>query len=79
MDVNMTLVTNPRDPCIQIIPTLGPNVCNKYYLHWAIWMPRVSILALTVGSEGLGLRVGFVIWGLVQISGCRNQRFQVFV
>ena len=21
--------------------TLGPKVCN-YYLHWAIWIPRVS-------------------------------------
>ena len=31
---------NPRDPSIQIIPTLGPKVC-KYYLHWAIWIPRV--------------------------------------
>ena len=35
-------------------PTLGPKVC-KYYLHWAIWIPRV------------GLRVGYVesrAWGL---------------
>ena len=32
----------PRDPSIQIIPTLGPKVC-KYYLHWAIWIPRVNI------------------------------------
>ena len=30
---------NPRDPSIQIIPTLGPEVC-KYYLHWASWIPR---------------------------------------
>ena len=30
----------PRDPCIQIIPTLGPKVC-EYYLHWAIWIPGV--------------------------------------
>ena len=29
----------PRDPSIQIIPTLGPKVC-KYCLHWAIWIPR---------------------------------------
>ena len=29
-----------RDPSIQIIPTLGPKVC-KYYLHWAIRIPRV--------------------------------------
>ena len=38
----------PRDPCTQIIPTLGPKVC-KYYLHWAIWIPRVFGL----GSESL--------------------------
>ena len=31
-----------RDPSIQIIPTLGPKVC-KYYLHWAIWIPREGI------------------------------------
>ena len=29
-----------RDPSTQILPTLGPKVC-KYYLHWAIWIPRV--------------------------------------
>ena len=28
-----------RDPSIQIIPTLGAKV-YKYYLHWAIWIPR---------------------------------------
>ena len=33
--------TNPRDPCTQILPTLGPNVC-KYYLHWAIWILRAK-------------------------------------
>ena len=32
------LILIPRDPSIQIIPTLGPKVC-KYYLHWAIWIP----------------------------------------
>ena len=32
-------IRNPRDPSIQIIPTLGPKVC-KYYLHWAVWIPR---------------------------------------
>ena len=32
---------NPKDPSIQIIPTLGPEVC-KSYLHWAIWIPRES-------------------------------------
>ena len=26
---------NPRDPSIQIVPTLGPKVC-KYDLHWAL-------------------------------------------
>ena len=31
-----------RDPSIQIIPTLGPKVF-KYYLHWAIWIPRVTL------------------------------------
>ena len=29
-----------RDPIIQI-PTLGSKVC-KYYLHWAIWIPRAT-------------------------------------
>ena len=29
----------PRDQSIQILPTLGPKDC-KYYLHWAIWIPR---------------------------------------
>ena len=29
----------PRDPTIQVMPTLGPNVC-KCYLHWAIWIPE---------------------------------------
>ena len=24
------------------MPTLGPQVC-KYYLHWAIWIPRVTV------------------------------------
>ena len=28
-----------RGPSIQIMFTLGPKVC-KYYLHWAIWIPR---------------------------------------
>ena len=31
----------PRDPSIQVIPTLGSKVCN-YYLHWAVWIPRVG-------------------------------------
>ena len=32
---------SPRDPSIQIMPTLRPKVCT-YCLHWAIWIPRVS-------------------------------------
>ena len=31
----------PRDPSIQIIPTLGATV-RECYLHWAIWIPRGS-------------------------------------
>ena len=38
----MPTKATPTDPCIQIIPTLGPKVC-KYYLHWAIWIPRVLV------------------------------------
>ena len=34
--------TGYKDPSIQILPTLGPKVC-KYYPHWAIWSPRLSI------------------------------------
>ena len=37
----ISIHTNPRDPSLQIIPTLGPKVC-KCYLHWAIWIPRVT-------------------------------------
>ena len=37
----------PRGPnIIQIILTLGPIACKKYYLHWAIW-----ILYIAVNSE----------------------------
>ena len=36
---------NPRDPCTQILPALGPKVC-KYYLHWAIWIPRGILVPL---------------------------------
>ena len=36
---SVRLRENPRNPSIQILPTLGPKVC-KYYLHWAIWIPR---------------------------------------
>ena len=31
----------PKHPRIQIIPALGPTKC-KYYLHWDIWILRVS-------------------------------------
>ena len=43
-------LTIPRDPSIQIIPTLGPKVC-KYYLHWAIWIPRVFSLFGFIGTQ----------------------------
>ena len=47
----------PRDPCTQILPALGPKVC-KYYLHWAIWIPRV-LFSFSAGFrfEDKGLRV----------------------
>ena len=38
----------PRDPSIQIIPTLGPKVC-RYYLQWATWIPRVTSRAQPLG------------------------------
>ena len=41
---------NPRDPSIQIIPTLGPKVC-KYYLHWAIWIFRGTMRATGLMSR----------------------------
>ena len=31
-----------RDPSIQRIPALGPQVC-KHYLHWAIWISRERV------------------------------------
>ena len=34
-----------RDPSIHIMPALGPKVW-KYYLHWAIWIPRVLEMAV---------------------------------
>ena len=45
----------PRDPSIQIIHRLGPEVC-KYLQHWAIWISRVSL------ESGL-LTVQYRIWG----------------
>ena len=51
-------------PCTQIIPTLGPKVC-KYYLHWAIWIPRDFYSGLRVfHGASQGLRGGFTVWGL---------------
>ena len=41
-----------RDPSIQIIPTLGPKVC-KYYLHWAIWIPREISLNMMEPIKGI--------------------------
>ena len=54
--VNVRAV-NPKpipygDLSIQIIPTLGPKVC-RYYLHWAIWIPR-GILASFTGDRRQG-------------------------
>ena len=40
------------DPCIQIISTLCPKVC-KYYLHWAIWIPRVHPESQAVLDESV--------------------------
>ena len=40
---------SPRDPSIEILPTLGPKVC-KYDLHWAIWIPSLSFLIATQTS-----------------------------
>ena len=39
---------SPRDPCIQVLPTLGPEV-YKYYLHWVF------------GSLGVSLRMSTAI------------------
>ena len=40
---------SPGDPSLQIIATLGPKV-SKYYLHWAIWIPRET--EAPTGREG---------------------------
>ena len=52
----------PRDPSTQIIPTLGPEVC-KYYLHWAIWIPRVWVSMLFLGQ-----RSRYSAWGDVEVA-----------
>ena len=48
----------PRDPSIQTLPTLGPNVYN-YYLHWAMWILRgceLVEMSRCCALPGLGLR-----------------------
>ena len=57
----------PRDPKINNT-YIGPKVC-KYYLHWAIWIPRVISRTwllgqqrplpplLRIGDGGLGLGI----------------------
>ena len=42
----------PEDPSIQIILTLGPKV-YKYYLHWAIRIPR-GAFGLELNAPGGG-------------------------
>ena len=42
--------TIPGDPSVQIIPILGPKV-YKYYLLWAIWIPRDHGLAESGGDR----------------------------
>ena len=53
----------PRDPSIQILPTLGPKVC-KHYLHWAIWIPRGLARVAATGADGsvgnIGQEAGFM-------------------
>ena len=45
--------SNPRDPSIQIIHTLGPKVC-KQYMHWSFWILRVRVFSTCeVLSSGL--------------------------
>ena len=43
---------NPRGPSIQILPTLGRKVC-KYYLHWAIWIPRGIVCLEYTATTGI--------------------------
>ena len=44
----------PSDPSMQIMPTVGPEVC-KYYLHWAIWIPRGWVLDFGLCRLGFGV------------------------
>ena len=73
------VVIVPRDPSIQIIPTLGPKAC-KYYLHWAIWIPRVLLWLtslLRLGCRVLGLAFFRVQLGFQSVWAggieCRDQ------
>ena len=43
----------PKDPCIQMMPTLGPKVC-KYHLHWATRIPRATESGMSVASKTAG-------------------------
>ena len=52
-----------RDPSMQIIPTLGPEV-YEYYLLWAIRIPRL----VTVGAYLRGL-LRFGVEGVSSIGG----------
>ena len=60
----------PMNLCIQTIPTLGPKVC-KYYLHWAVWIPR----ALTVERSflsGVGGRLREIFMAPNPSSRCKS-------
>ena len=57
----------PGAPCLQIIPTLGPNVYKKY-LHWAIWSLRVrtptrSHYKIPDLPSRRAAEAGFGVWG----------------
>ena len=60
---------NPRDPCIQITPTLAPKVC-KYYLHWAIWILRGK--AQNHQPQSLKSLGQFKLLGLLCVLQTRN-------
>ena len=44
-EMETRVIEQYRGPNIQIISTLGPEVC-KYYLHWAIWISRAWYVRL---------------------------------
>ena len=54
---------HPRDPCTQILPTLGPTVC-KCYLHWAIWIPRVKVPGVDPCQERCYRHLSALLCGL---------------